>query len=241
MTLRRRPRDVRLKPDLRRHDTCHVVIRRRAATMPRTSPRPPAPGDARMEWEDREESGNVEDRRGMSGPAIGGIAGGGGAILLLILGLIFGIPRDKLPDVVNPPERQRQSPGGKAPTDPREDKLKKFAAVILKDTEDVWTEQFQERGLKPYRPATMVLFTGEVNSGCGHADSRVGPFYCPADRKVYLDLGFFDELERKLGAPGEFARAYVIAHEVGHHVQNLLGYSARADSKRGTPLEKEYS
>jgi len=194
-----------------------------------------------MEWEDRQESSNVEDRRGMSGPAIGGVAGGGGAILLLILGLVFGIPRDKLPDVLNQPERQRPSAGGRGATDPREEKLKRFASVILHDTEVIWTEQFSKQGYKAYRPTTIVLFTGQVDSGCGPADSGVGPFYCPADRKVYLDLGFFEELERKLGAPGEFARAYVIAHEVGHHVQNQLGYSARADAKRGTKLEKQYS
>jgi predicted metalloprotease len=192
-----------------------------------------------MEWEDREESSNVEDRRGMSGPAIGGIAGGGGALLLMILGLVFGLDRNMLSNILGHPEQQRPA-GSNKQVDPREEKVARFASVILKDTEVVWSKQFEERGLK-YKEPKMVLFSGEVDTGCGHADSRVGPFYCPADSKVYLDLGFFDELERKLGAPGEFARAYVIAHEVGHHVQNLTGYSARADDKRGTNLEHQYS
>jgi predicted metalloprotease len=192
-----------------------------------------------MEWEDRQESSNVEDRRGLGAGAVGGIAAGGGGLLILILGLILGVDPSKLSDVIGHPERERPARSNKQ-ADPAEEKLRKFASVILKDTEDVWTEQFQEAG-KKYRKPKMVLFSGAVDTGCGHATSQVGPFYCPADQQVYLDLGFFDELQRKLGAPGEFARAYVIAHEVGHHVQNLLGYSARADEKRGGRLEKEYS
>jgi predicted metalloprotease len=171
----------------------------------------------------------------MSGPMIGGIAGGGGAILLLILGLLFGVDLSKF---TGPPGRQQSRSNKQA--DPREEKLAKFARVILGDTEAVWKKQFAERDLK-YKPTTMVLFSDRVQSGCGPADSNVGPFYCPADSKVYLDLGFFNELEQKLGAPGEFARAYVIAHEVGHHVQHLLGYSARADEMRGKAREKEFS
>jgi predicted metalloprotease len=179
-----------------------------------------------VEWEDRQESSNVEDRRGMSGPMIGGIAGGGGAVLLLIIGLLFGVDLSKF---TGPPGRQQSRSNKQA--DPREEKLAKFARVILKDTEDVWGEEFSKEYNRKYKPTTMVLFSGQVKSGCGVADSNVGPFYCPADQKVYLDLGFFDELEKKLGAKGEFARAYVIAHEVGHHVQNLLGYNARVDHR----------
>jgi uncharacterized protein len=192
-----------------------------------------------MEWEDRQESSNVEDQRGMSAGAVGGIAAGGGGLLILVLALLFGVDPGKLSDKLGHPERERPARSNKQ-ADPAEERLRKFAGVILHDTEVVWTKQFEERGLK-YRQPKMVLFSGAVDTGCGHATSRVGPFYCPADQKVYLDLGFFEELERKLGAPGEFARAYVIAHEVGHHVQKLLGYSDRADEKRGTNLEKQYS
>jgi predicted metalloprotease len=192
-----------------------------------------------MEWEDRQESSNVEDRRGLGVGTTGGIAVGGGGLLILVLALLFGVDPSKLGNVIGPPERERPARSNKQ-GDPAEEKLRKFAAIILKDTEDVWTEQFTERGLT-YKKPTMVLFSGAVDSGCGRATSQVGPFYCPADRKVYLDLGFFDELQRKLGAPGEFARAYVIAHEVGHHVQNLLGYSARADERRGSKLENQFS
>jgi predicted metalloprotease len=192
-----------------------------------------------MEWEDRQESSNVEDRRGLGAGAVGGIAAGGGGLLILILGLILGVDPGKLSDIVGHPERERPARSNKQ-ADPAEDRLYKFASVILHDTEVVWEKQFDARGLK-YRKPKMVVYRGAVDTACGHATSRVGPFYCPGDQKVYLDLGFFEELERKLGAPGEFARAYVIAHEVGHHVQNLLGYSARADQTRGTAREKESS
>jgi predicted metalloprotease len=156
-----------------------------------------------------------------------------------VLALLFGVDPSQLQDKLGHPEREQPARSNKQ-ADPAEERLRKFAAVILKDTEDVWTKQFEDAG-KRYRKPKMVLFSGAVDTGCGHATSQVGPFYCPADQKVYLDLGFFSELERKLGAPGEFARAYVVAHEVGHHVQNLLGYSARADQMRGTRQELQGS
>src|SRR5258705_9035261 len=112
-----------------------------------------------------------------------------------------------------------------------EEETKKFVYVILADTEDVWTEQFRRMG-KQYRDPTLVLFSNEVESACGLADAAVGPFYCPGDSRVYIDLSFYRDMERKLNAPGEFARAYVVAHEVGHHVQRLLGYSERVDRAR---------
>src|SRR5262249_43990462 len=118
-----------------------------------------------------------------------------------------------------------------------QEEQKEFVGVALKDTEDVWEKLFDEKG-KTYKKPKLVLFTGQVDSACGNASSAVGPFYCPGDQKVYIDLDFFRELSDRFGAPGEFARAYVIAHEVGHHVQNLLGYSARVDSQRGRVSEK---
>ena len=157
------------------------------------------------------------------------VLGGGGigsVIVIIILALVFGVdPRRFLggggQGVV---ERPRQSS-----TD--EEKERHFSAVIFGDTERIWDEQFRKMG-KTYRKPTLHFYTNEVQSGCGFAEASVGPFYCPADEKVYLDLSFYQDMERKLNAPGEFARAYVIAHEVGHHVQKLLGYSARVDDAR---------
>ena len=187
-----------------------------------------------MEWEDREESQNVEDRRGMGTKA--GLAVGGGSIVIVILALIFGFdPRPFLnqqgggggggqvaQDEEGAPRRQ---------ADPAEERQAKFTKVIFHDTEVVWEELFRQMG-KNYRKPTLVLFTGMVQSACGSADSAVGPFYCPGDEKVYIDLSFYNDMERKLNAPGEFARAYVIAHEVGHHVQHLLGYGKPVDDAR---------
>ena len=165
-----------------------------------------------MEWEGREESGNVEDRRGIHpGVAIGGGAG----IIVLILALILGIDPGQF---LGGRQQVRDRSG--------DDRQAKFTRVVLKDTEIVWGDLFQKMG-KRYREPTLVLFSDQVDSACGLTDSAVGPFYCPRDSKVYIDLSFYDTLERDLGADGEFARAYVIAHEVGHHVQRLLGYSAR--------------
>lgn len=170
-----------------------------------------------MEWEGREESSNVEDRRGMS-PKLA--IGGGAGLVVAIIAFFLG---------VNPGNLVRENQGVR--DDPGEERQAKFTKVILKDTEIVWNEQFQKMG-KRYREPTLVLFHDEVDSACGRADAAVGPFYCPGDSNVYIDLAFYQTLERDLGASGEFARAYVIAHEVGHHVQRLLGYSARVDDAR---------
>ena len=177
-----------------------------------------------MEWEGREESGNVEDRRGIHpGVAIGGGAG----IIVLILALILGIDPGQF---LGGRQQVRDRSG--------DDRQAKFTRVVLKDTEIVWGDLFQKMG-KRYREPTLVLFSDQVDSACGLTDSAVGPFYCPRDSKVYIDLSFYDTLERDLGADGEFARAYVIAHEVGHHVQRLLGYSARAEDSRRTGSKVE--
>jgi predicted metalloprotease len=188
-----------------------------------------------MKIEGREESENVEDRRGFPmkrGLAIGG--GGIGAVVVVILGLIFGFDPQKF---LNP----GGGPGGGAPSglDPKEEaELAKFAKVIFHDTEEIWDEQFQKMG-KKYPKPTLVLFTGQTDTACGEGETATGPFYCPGDSKVYIDLAFYKELQYKLDAPGDFARAYVIAHEVGHHVQRLLGYSKQVDEARRTKSKVE--
>jgi hypothetical protein len=184
-----------------------------------------------MRLEDLPESSNVEDRRGMR--TAGGIAAGGGGILLLILGLIFGVDVGKL-----------GLTGRRGP--PPDDKYREFASKVVGSLEAVWTAEFDksQNGYgRSYEKPKLVLFSDAVNTGgCGHAPSEVGPFYCPRDRTMYLDPTFFDELERTLGgSKAQFSQAYVIAHENGHHVQNLLGYSEMVDRRRGTPQENEYS
>lgn len=184
-----------------------------------------------MEWEDRQESENVEDRRGLSG---GKVALGGGAIIILIIGLLLGADPQQIMNLLGQGQLQQQGQqGDQRQVNPQEEKQAHFAKVIFGDTERIWEEQFARMG-KRYEKPTLVLYSGQVESACGQADSAVGPFYCPGDSKVYLDLSFFEDMERKLQAPGEFARAYVIAHEVGHHVQKLLGYSERVERARQT-------
>src|SRR5580765_2866991 len=192
-----------------------------------------------MNWEGHEESSNLEDTRGISkrGLAVGG---GAGAILLMIVGYFLGVDPALLNQLANNPG-QDPGTGQERQLTPEEQRSRKFAGTILKFTEDVWEEQFRLAG-KRYVPPHMKLFSDRVETGCGSAPSSVGPFYCPADRTVYLDPTFFDELERKLGgSKAEFSQAYVIAHEVGHHVQNLLGYSQKVDSKRGQADYKQWS
>lgn len=184
-----------------------------------------------MEWEGREESSNVEDRRGIgkAGMAVGGVGG----IVMVIVALALGIDPRQLVDLGG------QGPGPAVeeqearPADPAEERLASFSKVIFHDTEVVWDELFHKMG-RQYQKPVLVLFSGQVESACGMADAAVGPFYCPGDSCVYIDLSFYKDMERKLNAPGEFARAYVIAHEVGHHVQRLLGYSKAVDEARRT-------
>jgi predicted metalloprotease len=194
-----------------------------------------------MRWEGEQQSENLEDRRRL-GPktiAIGGV----GTLVILLIGYFLGVDPQQLNQLINNP----QVGGGanrqveERPETPEEARSRQFAATILRFTEEVWGEQFSKVGEK-YQPPHMVLFTDQVQTACGNAPSAVGPFYCPADKTVYLDPTFFDELERKLGgSKAEFSQAYVIAHEVGHHVQNLLGYSRIVDEKRRTLPKEEYN
>ena len=186
-----------------------------------------------MRWESGRRSDNVEDRRGMRVP--GGIAGGGiGIVVIALVAMFFGVdPRLILEGAgqLGGTPVQEQA----APPDPAQDRLKDFVSVVLADTEDTWTEIFR-RGGSQYAAPRLVLFSGAVQSACGRAEAAVGPFYCPGDRQVYIDLDFYRMLAERFGAPGDFAQAYVIAHEVGHHVQNLLGISEKvhAASQRGS-------
>jgi predicted metalloprotease len=172
-----------------------------------------------VRWGGGRRSTNVEDRRGMSpGPAVGGI----GTVVLLLLAWYFGVdPTPLLQQMQTNDVPQQQT--GTAP-DLTKDPLADFVSVVLADTEDTWRDVFGELGGQ-YEDPTLVLFSDSVSSACGMAQSAVGPFYCPNDQKVYIDLGFYRDLKERFNAPGEFAEAYVIAHEVGHHVQNLLGIS----------------
>jgi uncharacterized protein len=172
-----------------------------------------------MLWKNQRQSANVEDRRGIGG---GGLAVGGGigtVVLLLVAFLLGADPRALLEQAPTQP-----APGTQAvrPANPAEEELKQFVSAVLGNTEDVWQEIFRRNGGQ-YREPKLVLFTGQVQSACGAAGAAVGPFYCPGDEKVYIDLSFYRELKSRFRAPGDFAQAYVIAHEVGHHIQNLLG------------------
>jgi predicted metalloprotease len=187
-----------------------------------------------MRWQGGRESDNIEDRRGMPRTQVAALGGGLGTILLVVVALFLGAdPKQVLRLVQNNPGAAAPQPGPQgAPGKGIDDEGKKFVSVVLAETEDVWTNLFQRSG-KTYEKPTLVLFEDQVSTaGCGFASSAVGPFYCPGDQKVYLDLAFFGELRDRFRAPGEFAEAYVIAHEVGHHVQNLLGISRKVDAAR---------
>ncbi|NMG74375.1 KPN_02809 family neutral zinc metallopeptidase [Aromatoleum diolicum] len=183
------------------------------------------------------ESQNVEDRRGSHFG--GGRTIGIGTIVLALVAMYFGID----PSIVLDTAGVTQSPAPEsakdaAPRSPAEDELARFASLVLADTEDTWGPIFEAGGQK-YQEPRMVLFTGATRSGCGVGEAAMGPFYCPADHKVYLDLSFFNELQQRFRAPGDFAQAYVIAHEVGHHVQNLLGISGKVQEARERASERE--
>jgi len=192
-----------------------------------------------MRWEDGRRSENVEDRRGFH--VSRRVAGGGiGTLLLVLVAMYFGID----PSIVLN-QGQLSIPGAEAPTQsepysasPEEKRLAEFVSVVLADTEDTWQTLFQGMG-QTYQEPKLVLFSGSVESACGLASAAVGPFYCPMDQKVYIDLSFYSDLKNRFGAPGDFAQAYVIAHEVGHHVQNLLGIAEKVNSLRSRAGEAE--
>lgn len=168
--------------------------------------------------------------------ALGGL-GGCGTIVVLLLALLFGADPRKLLEQL-PATGGGGAPTTTRPTNPQEEELKQFVAVVLAETEDAWTNTFRQIG-RTYRKPTLVLFTDRVESACGVAGAAVGPFYCPGDEKLYIDLSFFHELRTKLGAPGDFAIAYVVAHEVGHHVQKLLGTMDQVNSARRRMSEEQ--
>jgi uncharacterized protein len=177
-----------------------------------------------MRWTDRGKSGDIEDRRGMSGGRMSGL-GLGGFVLLAVLSLVFQKNFFALLDDGS----GTGAPAASAPASPEEETLVRFVSFVLDDVQDTWAREFQAMG-KPYERAKLVLFTNGTRSACGFAESAMGPFYCPLDQKAHIDLGFYHELRRRFGAPGDFAQAYVLAHEIGHHVQNLLGLDERLRS-----------
>ncbi|HLO89547.1 MAG: neutral zinc metallopeptidase [Chloroflexota bacterium] len=184
-----------------------------------------------MKWIGRRGSSNIEDRRGMGGGKIAMGGGIGSIIVIAIVWLLGGDPGQVL--------NQMQGQGNQQVANPAaEDSMAKFVSVVLADTEEIWGTIFEEYG-ETYRKPTLVLFRGAVQSACGSASSASGPFYCSQDEKIYIDLSFCDELRERFGAPGDFAIAYVIAHEVGHHVQNLLGTLGKVDEQRGSAGEKQ--
>lgn len=179
-----------------------------------------------MKWRGRRGSSNVEDRRGMGGKTLVG-GGIGGIVMILIVALLGGDPGALLNNLGT---TGTDNPAPYEETE-QEQELSDFVSVVLADTEEVWTEIFREEG-REYKEPTLVLYTDSVQSACGTAGSSVGPFYCPGDQKLYIDLSFYDELQREFQAPGDFAMAYVIAHEVGHHVQTLLGTTDKLAAQR---------
>ncbi|HUG66141.1 MAG TPA: neutral zinc metallopeptidase [Pirellulaceae bacterium] len=193
-----------------------------------------------MRWRQGRRSENVDDRRGQrrAGPGIR-LGGVGGIVILLLAVFLVGPER-----ALNLLQQNGGAGGGAAPVEvapnPQEEELVDFVRVVLGTTEDVWREQFRRLG-REYREPKLVIFRDAVDSACGTADSAVGPFYCPGDETLYIDLSFFDELKHRFEAPGDFAQAYVIAHEVGHHVQNLLGATDFVHAKRGRVSDVEYN
>lgn len=190
-----------------------------------------------MKWRGNRESSNVEDRRSGGGFGGGGIRLGGGGIglgtiaIALVAGWLLGVNPLTLLSMLAGGDPMSSTPTQQAPAQrgPIDDEMGRFVSVVLADTEDVWKQVFADNGGR-YREPVLVLFRGATQTACGVGQAAMGPFYCPADRKVYIDLGFYETMKNRLGAPGDFAQAYVIAHEVGHHVQNLMGISEQVRS-----------
>ncbi|WP_203340115.1 KPN_02809 family neutral zinc metallopeptidase [Planococcus beijingensis] len=189
-----------------------------------------------MEWKGRKASRNVEDRRGKGGAMVAG-GGIGGILIVLLVAFLGGDPGVVLDQLGGSGGTTSNQP---YEATPEEEELAEFVSVVLADTEEVWTEVFAEEGMEYVEP-TLVLYTGSVESACGTAGAAVGPFYCPGDYKLYIDLSFYNELQTQFQAPGDFAMAYVVAHEVGHHVQNLLGVMEEVQPLRNQLSEEEYN
>ncbi|MDM9631616.1 KPN_02809 family neutral zinc metallopeptidase [Robiginitalea aurantiaca] len=204
-----------------------------------------------MKWQGRRQSSNIEDRRGQRGPSTGGrgfnplligpllrlLFSKTGLIIvgiLIVLGLVTGT--NPLSFIMGGGNPAVSSAPGTYQGNAKETEMAAFSSTILANTEDVWNNL-----LENYREPTLVLFSGSVASACGRASSATGPFYCPGDEKLYLDMSFFDEMDRQMNAPGDFAQAYVIAHEVGHHIQNLMGITDRMDQMRGQMSKTEFN
>ncbi|HEY9824129.1 MAG TPA: neutral zinc metallopeptidase [Stenomitos sp.] len=182
-----------------------------------------------MKWQMGRRSDNVEDQRGSEGVPQGAIAGGGiGVLVLALVAMALGVDPSVVLNSVSSSDPNLPSQSSSVPN-AKEAQLKDFVSVVLADTEDTWTALFQQMG-QTYEEPKLVLFSGAVQSACGYAQAAMGPFYCPGDRKVYIDLSFYQDLKSLHNAPGDFAQAYVIAHEVGHHVQNLLGISRKVSA-----------
>ena len=187
-----------------------------------------------MKWTGRRQSGNVEDRRGMR-PGRMAVGGGLGTIVVLIIAALFGAdPRDLIKNV---PQQQTQE---NVPVDPAQEPMREFVSVVLADTEEIWGQIFSQQGAT-YQKPWVVLYSEAVESACGFATAASGPFYCPPDQKVYIDLTFFDELKSRFGASGDFAIAYVVAHEIGHHVQNMMGLTDQVHNMQGQVSQEEYN
>jgi predicted metalloprotease len=192
-----------------------------------------------MQTEGRRSSSNVEDRRRMSPKGKMALGGGTAAILLIILQLLMGGDSSQILEQVQQMSQPQQGQVADQPTDPQEDKMAEYVSVALADNEDVWNKLFAENGMQ-YAEPKLVLFRESTESACGYASAATGPFYCPPDQKIYIDLTFFDQLQSRFGAKGgDFAMAYVLAHEVGHHVQNQLGTLDKVHRARQTMSEKE--
>jgi uncharacterized protein len=189
-----------------------------------------------MRWRGERQSTNIEDRRGMS---VGRVAVGGGlgTLVIMILALLFGVNPQQLLEQL-PSDQSQPGVQSSRPQSAEEEGLKQFVGVVLAKSEDVWSDVFRKNG-RQYREPTLVLFTDQVRSACGITGAAVGPFYCPGDEKVYIDLAFYEQLRREFNAPGDFAQAYVVAHEVGHHVQKLLGISDRVEGLQRQVTEAE--
>ena len=198
-----------------------------------------------MRWQGRRESDNVEDRRGQSGSPFGGGGGGGfrlpsgkGGIVLLIIVLVAGYYGVDLTGMLTGEPMPQQQTSTQRSISPKDDEAAKFTSVILATTEDTWGPIFEKMG-RQYPQPKLVLYRGSTRTGCGTGQSVMGPFYCPADSTVYIDLSFYDEMKNKLGADGDFAQGYVIAHEVGHHVQKLLGIEPKVRQQQQHATQAE--